>query len=194
MRKQLLTIVLAALIATPAAGDEVAQLFETAVSSELAKSFSEALENYKTILQIEPKNKLALDGVRRMERAIKDEAWTPEGTSFEIWEHNGSLMKLVKDGSEWTFLYEEPRAGLAEEGVKRGTWLMKLHDNGDGSLNGMARIFTRRCGPFEYRVAGRLYANEVIANGLIPQVNTTCQRTGTVTPDESRFKSSAISE
>jgi len=173
----------------------VIDLFRMAVEAEREERYEAAQANYAAILKIEKNNALAKDGVRRMQRDIKDQEWNPQQTSsFEIWEHNGSLMKLIKDGREWTFLYEEPRAGLVQVGIKRGTWLMKLHFKGNSSIEGTARIFTKRCGPVEYRVAARLYVGSVIADGLIPQLNTKCKRTGTVTPDEGRFISSAISE
>ena len=93
-----------------------------------------------------------------------------------LWEHNGSTMLLQVDGSSRKFLYEKPRAGMLEVGVKPGTVLFEgLRDA--VSYRGTAYIFTKNCGSFPYLVTGSVSSNqlEVQMTGQAPRISAQCQ-------------------
>ncbi len=69
------------------------------------------------------------------------------------WDHNGSLMRLVANGNQRTFYYEEPRSSLAGVGIAPGTLL--FDGTKQGSIyRGTARVFSAGCAPTTYRVEG----------------------------------------
>ena len=47
---------------------------------------------------------------------------SPERT---IWDHNGSVMYLVANGSSREFYYQKPRAGMSEVGAHPGSLLFR---------------------------------------------------------------------
>ncbi|WP_238120874.1 MULTISPECIES: hypothetical protein [unclassified Xanthobacter] len=71
------------------------------------------------------------------------------------WMHNGSLVRLVAAGDARSFVYEVPRPGLREIGVKRGTLLFKGKRHGR-TYSGIARMFSTECpgAVTEYAVEG----------------------------------------
>src|SRR6187549_308717 len=74
-----------------------------------------------------------------------------------IWNHNGSVMRLRADGDRRTFVYEQPRAGIASQGVERGTVLFEGSISGEaGNYTGTAYVFSARCGKQAYAVTGEL--------------------------------------
>ena len=74
-----------------------------------------------------------------------------------IWNHNGSVMRLRADGDRRTFVYELPRAGIASQGVERGTVLFEGKISGEsGNYSGTAYVFSARCGKHPYAVEGEL--------------------------------------
>lgn len=102
---------------------------------------------------------------------------TPTYNSF--WDHNGSRMGLVADGSRRLFYYAEPRAVLVERGVQRGTLLFEGERRGNRYV-GEARIFARLpCGEFTYPVEGPVAGDQrsVTMFGQAPRVNERCQVT-----------------
>jgi hypothetical protein len=106
---------------------------------------------------------------------------SPAGAD-SFWNHNGSVMRLRADGSTRTFLYEQPRPGIAAEGVRRGTVLFQGTITGDsGHYSGTALIFSARCGNRPYQVDGQLGNDGYVIrlNGRAPRVNqSTCQPNG----------------
>jgi hypothetical protein len=69
-----------------------------------------------------------------------------------LWSHNGSLMRLLANGTEREFLYEVPRTGLSAVGVSKGTLLFKGIKAGN-SYSGTAYVFSQ-CGATPYNVSG----------------------------------------
>jgi hypothetical protein len=73
-----------------------------------------------------------------------------------LWSVNGSTVCLIADGDRRTLRYEEPRPGMREEGVQRGTLLFEGRLDGS-TLTGTAYVFSGRCGrAFPYPVSGRM--------------------------------------
>jgi hypothetical protein len=113
----------------------------------------------------------------------------PKGS---FWYHNGSLMHLVVNAQTRRFYYENPRPGLKEEGVNRGTLLF------DGVRDGkryVGKAFIFRCGrSFEYEVNGPISRDEhtVTLHGKAPRVDDNCNRIGE-RDDELVFTYEAIS-
>lgn len=102
---------------------------------------------------------------------------TPAYGSF--WDHNGSRMGLVADGSRRQFYYATPRAALVERGVQAGTLLFEGARRGNMYI-GEARIFARPpCGEFTYAVEGPVSSDQrsVTMFGRAPRVNERCQVT-----------------
>ena len=75
--------------------------------------------------------------------------------SYNIWNHNGSVVFLELQGSNRKFYYLRPRPGIAAEGVQPGTLLFAGTRSGHNYV-GTAYIFSARCGPIGYPVRGSL--------------------------------------
>lgn len=88
--------------------------------------------------------------------------------------HNGSVMELEWDdeGDGMTVRYVRPRAGLP---VRRGTILFEGSSPADGSIYGVAFIFSSTCGPIGYEVRGRFTANGFVLRGDAPVRNDRCR-------------------
>lgn len=98
------------------------------------------------------------------------------------WDHNGSLVSLADNGSDRIFFYERPRAVLEAAGVTPGTILFKGSFSGSSmKYAGEAMLFSRKCGPIAYKMAGKVSADyrRVTLRGKRPVRDGTCRRTGT---------------
>ena len=98
-----------------------------------------------------------------------------------LWEHNGSIMRLVADGDSRQFLYQTPRQGMINEGVTDGTLLFEGVRNGD-TYSGTAFVFRRQCGSFPFEVSGTVAADErtVTMTGDAPRIDGNCNISGHV--------------
>jgi hypothetical protein len=97
-----------------------------------------------------------------------------------FWDHNGSRMGLVAQGTQRQFHYVVPRTALAERGVTPGTLLFEGERIGN-RYAGTARIFaTPQCGVFTYNVEGPISADQrsVTMFGRAPRVNSRCEVIG----------------
>jgi hypothetical protein len=104
-------------------------------------------------------------------------AKTPVAAS--LWRHNGSTLALAVDGEQRRFLYTEPRAGLAANGVRPGTMLFDGQTDGR-RYQGRARIFTKSCGELSYAVSGPVEQGgaRVVLAGKAPRLDEACSLTG----------------
>lgn len=101
-----------------------------------------------------------------------------------LWNHNGSVMRLVAEGNNRIFYYEAPRPAMAERGVRQGT----LFFNGQRVGNryaGTARAFSRECSaPMEYRMSGTVVSEtKIVLAGRRP-VFRNCRATSTLKYEE----------
>jgi hypothetical protein len=98
-----------------------------------------------------------------------------------LWEHNGSIMRLVADGDTRKFFYQTPRQGMINEGVMEGTPLFDGVRNGD-TYSGTAFVFRRQCGSFPFEVSGTVSADErtVTMTGDAPRIAGNCSIGGHV--------------
>jgi hypothetical protein len=98
-----------------------------------------------------------------------------------LWDHNGSIMRLVANGDSRQFLYHAPRQGMINEGVTNGTLLFEGVRNGD-TYFGTAFVFRRRCGSFPFEVNGTVAADErtVTMRGDAPRIDGNCNISGHV--------------
>ena len=87
------------------ARDPVAIQFVKAFKAERLGMFEDARHAYQHVLNEEPENALAKDGIKRMERAIADRDWTPEERKFIMLEHNGSLIRVKPDNGTLVLVY-----------------------------------------------------------------------------------------
>lgn len=103
-------------------------------------------------------NGFYLDKVPAVERAPAVAGYRSNGLedAGTRWTLNGSTLVLTVDGDVWTFRYLEPRQGLVEEGVRRGTLLFKGREDETG-LIGTAYRFSKRCGARAYEVRGEFH-------------------------------------
>jgi hypothetical protein len=76
------------------------------------------------------------------------------------WDHNGSLMRLVANGNDRAFYYEQPRPSLARVGIASGTLLFDGAKQGN-VYQGTARVFSAGCVPTTYRVAGPVSTDQL---------------------------------
>lgn len=98
----------------------------------------------------------------------------PEAAQADsFWNHNGSEMRLHSDGLTRTFSYEKPRAGIASQGVERGTVLFEgtISEQGFGDYSGVAYVFSARCGKMAYDVSGEVLndASLISLSGKAPK-------------------------
>jgi hypothetical protein len=96
-----------------------------------------------------------------------------------LWNHNGSLMGLMADGPYRQFVYEQPRPGMAQVGVRPGTLLFDGRRDGNQYL-GTAYLFPPTCPRIAYDVSGPVSWNDlqVTMYGLAPIVDRNCQVIG----------------
>ena len=104
---------------------------------------------------------------------------SPEPT---IWDHNGSVMYLVENGSSREFHYQKPRPGMLEAGARPGSLLFRGQvDN--GQYSGTAYLFNPHCGAIPYQVKGPVLGNDegIMLTGQVPQVGRNCRTYGSYT-------------
>ena len=104
---------------------------------------------------------------------------SPEPT---IWDHNGSVMYLVANGSSREFYYRKPRPGMLEAGARAGSLLFRGQVK-DGEYVGTAYLFNPRCGQIPFQVKGPILDNDerVVLTGQTPYVGRNCQTYGSFT-------------
>jgi hypothetical protein len=106
---------------------------------------------------------------------------SPEPT---IWDHNGSVMYLVENGSSREFRYQKPRPGMLEAGARPGSLLFRGQvDN--GQYAGTAYIYNPHCGAIPFQVKGPVLDNDerIILTGQAPQAGRNCRIHGSYTND-----------
>ena len=110
------------------------------------------------------------------EANAKEPTATQEHT---LWEHNGSIVYLVANGTSREFYYKHPRPGMLEAGALPGSLLFRGQST-EGYYSGTAFIFNRRCGQLPYRVSGPILDNHqrVVLTGQAPRVGPDCRIRG----------------
>ena len=103
-----------------------------------------------------------------------------------LWDHNGSVMRLVADGEQRQFLYERPRQVLEAAGVEQGTLLFDGYRVGN-KYRGTAKRFSKNCpAPLPYEVSGHVVSEtKVVLKGRREVYDDTCRPTG-------RFKTDTL--
>jgi len=93
-----------------------------------------------------------------------------------LWDHNGSVVYLVANGSSREFYYQKPRPGMVEVGARPGSLLFRGQIN-DGQYSGTAYIFNPRCGPIPFQVKGPVLDNDdrIVFTGQAPRVGRNCR-------------------
>jgi hypothetical protein len=104
---------------------------------------------------------------------------SPERT---IWDHNGSLMYLLANGSSREFYYQKPRPGMSDAGARPGSLLFRGQIN-DERYSGTAYIFNPRCGPIPFEVNGSILDDNqrIVLTGQAPRVGRDCRANGSYT-------------
>ena len=99
-----------------------------------------------------------------------------------IWDHNGSVMYLVANGSSREVYYQKPRPGILDAGARPGSILFRGEVN-NGQYLGTAYIFNLHCGPISFQVKGPvLDDNErIVLTGQAPRVDRNCRTYGSYT-------------
>ncbi len=104
---------------------------------------------------------------------------TAERTS---WDHNGSVMYLVANGSSREFYYQKPRPGMLEAGAHPDSLLFRGQiDN--GQISGTAYVFNTHCGQLPFEVKGSLLDNgeRIVLTGQAPRIGRNCEAYGSYT-------------
>lgn len=112
----------------------------------------------------------------------KTEPAAQPATEPTTWDHNGSVMSLVENGSSREFHYQTPRPGMVEAGAHSGSLLFRGRvDN--GQYSGTAYIFNPHCGAIPFQVTGTALDNDerIVLTGQAPQVGRNCRVSGSVT-------------
>jgi len=104
---------------------------------------------------------------------------SPEPT---IWDHNGSVMYLVANGSSREVYYQKPRPGMLGAGARPGSLLFRGEIN-NGQYLGTAYIFNLQCGPIPFEVKGTILDDDkrIVLTGPAPRVGRDCRPYGTYT-------------
>jgi len=97
---------------------------------------------------------------------------SPEPT---VWDHNGSVMCLVANGSSREIYYQKPRSGMLEAGARPGSLLFRGEVN-NGQYLGTAYIFNPHCEPIPYEVKGAILNDDerIVLTGQAPRVGRDC--------------------
>lgn len=108
-----------------------------------------------------------------------------------FWNHNGSIMRLVADNNERTFIYEKPSQKMLNAGVQKGTILFDGYKNGDMYF-GTSTVYSKNCyGDMTYKVSGHVYSGpKVVLIGKREQYDTrydNCKPTGISVTDKLVF-------
>jgi hypothetical protein len=121
-----------------------------------------------------------------LQKAIKEgraqaqaQTVSPEST---IWDHNGSIMYLVANGSSREFYYQKPRPGMLDAGARPGSLLIRGQVN-EGQYSGTAYIFNSHCGPIPFQVKGPILDNDerILLTGEAPRIGRNCNAYGSYT-------------
>jgi hypothetical protein len=104
---------------------------------------------------------------------------SPERT---VWDHNGSLMYLLANGSSREFYYQKPRPGMLDAGARPGSLLFRGQINNE-QYSGTAYIFNPRCGPIPFEVNGSILDDDqrIVLTGQAPRVGQNCRANGSYT-------------
>lgn len=115
----------------------------------------------------------------------------PPGST--IWDHNGSVMYLVANGSSREFYYQKPRPGMLDAGARPGSLLFRGEIN-NGQYLGTAYIFNPHCGPIPFEVKGPVLDDQrIVLTGQAPRVGQNCQTYGSYTSNL-EFRRSNLNE
>lgn len=95
------------------------------------------------------------------------------------WNHNGSLVSLVSAGGKQKIVYEAPRVGLLDAGVKPGTLLFEGQRSGH-NVTGTAYQFYRTCKARGFEVSGTTSDDRktITLKGKAPLLDMNCNVTG----------------
>ncbi|MBU2531357.1 MAG: hypothetical protein KKB37_01360 [Alphaproteobacteria bacterium] len=98
------------------------------------------------------------------------------GADAPRWMHNGSVMRIVAEGSRRRIEYASPRSGLAGRGVGPGTVLFEGARDGD-RYYGRAYFFSTDCGAVAYEVDGDVGPGErrLVLKGRVPRLDGRCR-------------------
>ena len=93
-----------------------------------------------------------------------------------MWDHNGSIMSLIEDGSAREFYYQKPRLGMLEAGAHPGALLFRGQVDSE-QYSGTAYIFNPQCGRIAFQVTGTVLDNDtrIVLTGQVPQVGRNCR-------------------
>lgn len=99
--------------------------------------------------------------------------------SGSVWNHNGSLMRLLASGATRRFAYERPRSGLERAGVSQCDVVFEGEKQGNKYV-GTAYVFSRDCGPIGYPVSGPVSngGSKVTLYGKAPRRRDDCSING----------------
>jgi hypothetical protein len=121
--------------------------------------------------------------------ALQDEyrssaqAQTQTGSPAQtIWDHNGSVMYLVTNGSSREVYYQKPRPGMLDAGARPDSLLFRGEVN-NGQYLGTAYIFSPHCGQIPFQVKGAILNDDerIVLTGQAPRVGRDCHPYGTYT-------------
>lgn len=116
----------------------------------------------------------------------------PAGTAARqgdtLWDHNGSVMRLIANGKRRQFIYERPRPGMYRAGARSGHVLFHGARSGN-HISGTAYFYSRRCGRVSFRAEGTVQNNErfVFMRGYRPRLSRSCRRIGRGKRDDLAF-------
>jgi hypothetical protein len=99
-----------------------------------------------------------------------------------VWDHHGSVMYLVANGSSREFYYQKPRPGMLDAGARPGSLLFRGQVN-NGQYSGTAYFFNPHCGSIPFEVKGPILEDDerIVLTGQAPRVGQNCRTYGSYT-------------
>ena len=87
------------------------------------------------------------------------------------WNHNGSVVGLIPEGRNRTFIYVKPRSGL--QGLVEPGMVLFSGISDNSSYNGIARRFRKGLPPIKYNVSGPINkgGSQVVLTGEVTTRN-----------------------
>ena len=100
--------------------------------------------------------------------------------SAAYWDHNRSVMRMATEAEAVQFIYEVPRGGLGDLGIRSGTLLFDGRNTGGNAYAGNVTTFSRQCGDLAFAVSGEATSdgNRLIVSGQKPNRDRNCRTSG----------------
>ncbi len=101
---------------------------------------------------------------------------TPAKADVSSWEHNGSIVDLISEGTKRVFVYNSPSERMISAGASRGSRIFDGKRIGN-TYEGSAYLYSSKCGAISYYVKGAVSDDQRSVNisGKAPVRDAECR-------------------